>query len=125
MVGDQILVITDKGRVFGHRLEGDIIHAGVELTRPGQSVTGGNRDRWVLGMGNDLVIVAGEGRVVTYAVTTSTIVGPTSSGPQGRGESRGPMASRSRQPGSGRQAACSSVLRLRLALLRRDGQWAA
>jgi hypothetical protein len=77
VVGDQILVITDKGKVFGHRLDGDVIHAGVELTRSEQNITGGDRDRWVLGMGNDIVIVTGDGHVVTYAVTTSSIVGPS------------------------------------------------
>jgi hypothetical protein len=76
VVDDQILVVTKAGKVFGYRLEGDIIHARVELTKPGQSVTGGDRDHWFLGMGSDLVIVSGDGRVVTYAVTTSSIAGP-------------------------------------------------
>jgi hypothetical protein len=76
VVGDQVLVITDKGKVFGYRLEGDIIHERVELTGSEQSVTGGNRDQWVLGMGNDLIIITGDGRVVTYVVTTISITGP-------------------------------------------------
>jgi hypothetical protein len=80
VVGEKLVVITKRGRVFVHDLGDTTISNAIEAVRQddapiaGAIPPGTHRDRWVFGMGNKLAIVNGKtGKIATYSIRTSFV----------------------------------------------------
>ena len=68
-------MITADGKVYAHEITETTVHPAVELVTPPGGVAGTPGDRWVLAMGDKIVVVRGNGQVVTHLVRSDRIDG--------------------------------------------------
>jgi hypothetical protein len=71
ITGNRILVITDAGDVYAHRIDGDRVLDAVKLSGP--KVAANPQDKWVLMYGAELVVITAAGEVFQHALRDDTI----------------------------------------------------
>src|SRR5262249_35813966 len=65
--------ISANGKVYAHKITETTVDRAVELATPPGGVAGTPGDRWVLAMGDKIVVVRGNGQVVTHLVSSDRI----------------------------------------------------
>jgi hypothetical protein len=73
---DRLLVVTEDGRVFAHRVTGDVEAAfqlGGPPNQPTPIVATNPEDKWVLVVGDRILVITKNGKVFAHRITDKTI----------------------------------------------------